>query len=510
MSRREQKGSPYYQKLPCCLLITDSVLDSYLTLAFAIFTRTVRGRRANEIERNSTTKMSSSASVSVPRREGEKAPTSRNMVRVVHTESTDTDNTDDFVSRYQHPQSGKLPPMKPHGSQMTYSMAYSPYQHVPAPRPTPHQLQSVVTTSFSTEERDEPGMARKGYLVDQRSVRVERRLDTVERRESSGGERDDRPQMSSQHTPPPASPARVPPSPGNQVHQGRPLPLHRAHTTGDYYPSSTPLKRNFYHHARQHESYNPELPPDFVPPKRAKANPPPRREALVSPTGPHGKQASSPHGWYPRTSSWEAEEQYHRQLSRAQSFPSSPSWNGQPHRLHASPRVYGKDGHPTNPTEYVQITPSRDNETSSDQWHQRPRSHWSLPSPTAASSSRFWGRDARATSREDDMDYEAEQRRRLAFAPPPYSPNVFRQHHVQYTESQGATDKMQMVADAAVAAEGGHNPRYSVTGHRSTQDSLSPRNGPNTEGLTLLALPEDNISLSETLCVVREVRLHAS
>ena len=427
------------------------------------------------------------------------------MVKVVHTESTDTDNTDEYVSRYQHPQPGKRPPMSPPGSQRAYSMPYSHYQQTPAPRPTPRQLQSVVTTSFSTEERDEPGMVRRGHPVDQRVVRGERRVDAMERRDSSGGEQDAQSQTSSQHTPPPAPPARVPPSPSSHMHRGRPLPLHRAHTTGDYYPSSAPMKRNFYHHARQPDSYNTEVPPDFVPPKRAKANPPQKREVIVSPTSPPRGQASSPR-WYPRASSWEAEEQYQRQLSRAQSFPSSPSWN-QPHRRQTNPRDYRADDHPVDPTDYVQITPSRDTEIASSHWHPSHGSQWSLPSPRAVPSPRFLGRDGRSTSREDGMDYDVEQQRRMAFEPPPYHSNVFRQHPEQYMSHQGATDKMQMVADAAAAAECGRNSRYGTTAPRPVQESLSSGSSSNMEGLTLLALPEDKISLSETLCVVREVSL---
>jgi hypothetical protein len=54
-----------------------------------------------------------------------------------------------------------------------------------------------------------------------------------------------------------------------------------------------------------------------------------------------------------------------------------------------------------------------------------------------------------------------------------------------YTSRSGSDDKMQLVMDAAAA-----------TGDHSISDS---------QNLMILALPQDRASLSETLCVVREV-----
>jgi hypothetical protein len=328
-----------------------------------------------------------------------------------------------------------------------------PHPHYPGDMESRPQrsLQAVVTSSFSLEnERDD--MGRSG--MHHRMLAPENRYESREARhdmERQGvDERDERHYHDYE-----------------RHHHGNAMPppidhrqyIQKSFSTG-YHSNGGLLKRSYYHHSHQSDCQQlPEqLPADFMPPsgpKRMKANGTAGIEVLVTPR--------SPQEWYSQ-GSYEAEQESYARLTQrpSRSFPPPQNWSHQ-QSPSGNPMSNGGNGH---------ILPSG---SSIDEAEYSARA-WP---PAATSQWTSFATRQQATHRQpapDAMDHSPR--------------GSFEVQQPYYVGRSGAEDKMQLVVDAAAA-----------TG------DLRPACG-NEEGLFLLALAQDRIALSETLCVVREVSYH--
>jgi hypothetical protein len=356
-----------------------------------------------------------------------------------------------------------IPPTRTH-------LGYAPpssYSHQYPPRQLqsrPHRgLQAVVTSSFSEEESMRRMMAPDDrYETRERGHEMER--EGMEERDDVYYHDYDRPISSNKHHHS---------SPANH-HQY----IQKSFSTG-YQAKDAPLKRSYYHHSHPSEGeLTPgQLPPDFMPPavahKRVKVGGSNRGEVIVTPRS--HPQAE----WFPQ-GSWEAEQEHYSRLTRhhSRSFPPPQNWTQvQQHNPANSPMRLGQER---------EIEPSRSKmspieerdyghkatwQPAAQQWNGGP------PRVVPSHNYRYW-----ESKPEDAMDHS------------PRGSFDTNHHHQSpyYPTRSGSEDKMQLVVDAA-AATGDHRPIH---------DSK--------EGLFLLALPQDRVSLSETLCVVREVRLNSA
>jgi hypothetical protein len=185
-----------------------------------------------------------------------------------------------------HPQryQGVLPPPSPHGHQSKYNapMMYGYHHSNTQTMPSQHQLQSVVTTSFSVEEeRDESrSVEHRQGAMDIRGAR------THEIHGQTGWNSvPDREEGRHQHHQDYSNTAEMSPSTRTSS-MGRPPFIHRAYSTGhqEYFTQPESMKRSFFHHAPPSDSYSGgQLPAEFMPPKRAKMTPSTNREMMPSP-----------------------------------------------------------------------------------------------------------------------------------------------------------------------------------------------------------------------------------
>jgi hypothetical protein len=407
----------------------------------------------------------------------------------------------------QHYQ-GTFPPPSPHGRQSKYnpSMMYG-YPPNTQTMPSQPRLQSVVTTSFSLEEdRDESsrnGVAMHGSPVQHRQGAIDIGGAWHHENHTQPGwnippDRDGR----NQHHLDYSNAAKIAPSPRNPS-MGHPPFLHRAYSTGnaEYSPSDSQMKRSFFHHARPSDSYSGHLPAEFMPPKRAKMTPSTKREMMPSPQGQHDS--------FQRATSWEveaAERGYHR----ARSFPPPQGWAG-PHHQPPSLSPLGHNSRQFSPKGYPQVSPLNETESPSERWHRGPSSPWASPSTPSV---RFWDSSAHVnetrddngsqrtnkTADREDQDPESNIRRNITFERP-HDSGAFHSQSAYHTTGPSVGDKMHLVADAAAAAER----NLPAEGQLAIRE-CSPRGTPDRAGesVLLLALAKDRISLSETLCVVRD------
>jgi hypothetical protein len=287
---------------------------------------------------------------------------------------------------------------------------------------------------------------------------------------------------------------------------------------------SEPLKRSYYHHSRPSEaqpaSAPASLPADFMPPKRVKVKEGPRGEVLVTPRSPSDIEAGARQGeWLGRGQTWESleEEPYNPRgaMGRNQSFPPQhPSWSKQHPPL--GYRVEDPHGH------HVHVSPGRESDHSPRSAWQSARASsldWATPPPSGrppVPQYRYWDSPEPETPPGGAGQYHPRwesmpehDRPRLPYhhargdsrgslyhsdMPSPKSHYHQRDPPPYYTpepsyESRrmiAPSSKVQMVMDAATLSRD----------HRTET----------SDGLLLLALPQDRVALSETLCVVREVR----
>lgn len=350
---------------------------------------------------------------------------------------------------------GGRPPMSPYTSHVSHPKPYRQYpeHHHGTPHST-HNIQSVVTSSFSSEERDTTA-TRSGET----SESGERREDS----HSQSREHEWQARLPKQQT-------ELMPSPSHQMAQPRVVP--RAYSTGAYYSShSHAMKRNYYHHI-QSEEYKPDLPTDFLPPKRAKITNSARPDTVVTPR--MQEEEGALRDWCGQQGgSWQQDEgsRYKYLNGRSHSYPVPPTWQG-PYYHPSAPVVFGQPGYPI-------VSPHGPREEGL--WHSN---KWSGPSPSSA-----WTSPKRSSSSWSSPRKLDDGRNAPPF--PQISPDG-KMDLMAKAVSYASTKE-----DTSMTSEG--DMRFGVDGDSRTLTL------PTGETLLLLALPQDRVSLSETLCVVREV-----
>jgi len=331
--------------------------------------------------------------------------------------------------------------------------------------------------------------------------------------------------------------------------------------------SSEPMKRNYYHHSRPSDvqtvqsQQQAQVHPDFIPPKRLKVNDSPRAgEVVITPRTPGTAGASGgvegggggaggggvmrpPREWVNRAPTWESAEDgdpYGSRFSRAQSFPHQQQnppcpWSPSSNKAQSPMSSFRYDPQQHQQKDYAHVSPHSDSEPSPRGWHHPGSPDWAL-SPTSGRNlpngsmppyREFWDSSSHSNGNSggsmtprggwddgtmhrhheqkpptgigsmsysmscDSKSQEPMPYQRKPPPPPMYYGAQGGSPHQQALGNgrPGMEDKMQLVMDAAAATAG---------------DVATPLKNLN-EPLLLLALPQDRVALSETLCVVREV-----
>lgn len=418
--------------------------------------------------------------------------------------------------------------------------------------------------SFEEERDDFSGRARdpryashgnnnQGYYRHQGSPPAESRFaeDRQDMREGSEQARDQAYHASPQGGYVMVNPSMVPPSPSSK----RSIDEMTSQDSSDmstsaptFQPPSDNLKRSYYHHSVPGDRGS-SLPPDFIPPKKSKiGKSPPRHEKVLTP-----RRSGASQGYFNRTHSWSSQDGAgygppHQQVRKTNSFPDSAAWNDG--RMEQSQGYYG--GHQGGQPDYNPPQDQRSPQSafrgvtsprSSSQGHQPYYPSFSPPenanwhgshetnwAQTAASprnepgSSPSWGgimgrhsqqkqRDdtpARTPYRDGHTPTESEMRRQVTFESG--SGEVDGYHRRTYSHgNQGHPHYPPPASPSARKQKSSHTTESSQK-HRF-HNTLPPVMESRQEGqpvradgssILLLAQPEDRISLSETLCVIRE------
>lgn len=286
---------------------------------------------------------------------------------------------------------------------------------------------------------------------------------------------------------------RVPPSP-----RGEQQPyIHRSHSAGGPVPPSYrgqgPLKRSFWHHSRPGEEYQ-SLPNEFMPPKRSKVTNSPggrSREYIVTARGHDDHYASdrqapppaasrSP-GWFNRAMSWEASrDDYYNREPGSKVYTGSWSSRSPPYR-EGAPTSHWSDA-PTMPSPRGRFGPESGYEDGQmwGRWHQSDEyNNWSP----------LQNRDEIDTSKRMAAD---QHHNRVSFEREMYRQGTFESNHEM-------EPPMRFVPGPPRPMEQIHSMMQARPQALASEVDRIPGS------IRLLALPEDRISLSETLCLVREV-----
>jgi hypothetical protein len=420
----------------------------------------------------------------------------------------------------------------PHG----YSYPSPP--HYPYSR---HHLpiQSVITTSFSMEEEREDGISRHRASLDEYRSSEEHHSDS---REAPNHVRSQPPQGREPphygrelppihendrdlYAPPPmARPGRVPISPRNAVND-RPY-LQRTHSAGGPSPAPPsyrgqgPLKRNFWHHARPGEEYPPSpLPHDFMPPKRTKIDSP-SKDYVVAPRHPEEQmyppERHRPSGYFNRSMSWgegsREQAEYYQRGPSSKSYPAP--WERHHHPSTPSYRG-GEMGSHWSDAPQLPMSPPRSHYSPSEANvpYERSGAPWSHPRawhPHMSPDDQHWGGAQRRDEAESkhswpDMRDDGEVRRQATFESTSDQSDPYH-HHPTPLRMIGPPQPLHGLESKT---RGYGPPSFAMDNRMVTDGSLGAEaEPPKMDGpVRLLALPDDRISLSETLCVVREVRL---
>lgn len=299
--------------------------------------------------------------------------------------------------------------------------------------------------------------------------------------------------------------ARAPPSPGGDA-----TFLHRSLSNASSmasYRSHASLKRSFWHHARPGDDFGASLPKEFLPPKRSKVTPPSPRthEYIVTARPSHhahedvyhserqGAPARSP-GWFNRAMSWEASrDDYYQRDQPSKVY--TGSWSSRsPPSSYRDERggVHWTDA-PVMPSPRSRYSPQAESsyETSSPgqsyaRWHPEEEHGWGHPV---------------ILTRDEAPKQLGEARERGSF-------DVEMRRQGTFESASDGEPPMRFVSGPSINM----TPRgmEALQGTSLSMRDVMPMAGPAPErqkdGTLLLALPDDRISLSETLCLVREVR----
>lgn len=408
---------------------------------------------------------------------------------------------------------GGMPPAYPsRRSDRAYrSSSFTPTYRGPSQNSS--RLQSVVTSSFSLEDEREDVAGPRGYYGNQRHVEEHRHptepLRQPEEREMAVRDEYNReaasapPHMYDGRAPPSnmQKPIRIPPSPGDSI-QDEMVPV----VGSPKVSPEGPLKRSFWHHARSDggvQQHPPSMHPAFVPPKRAKVGTGRKEREVVMIPRTHCEGAEYGQG---RGNSWAGPDEDPR-------YQSQFSWSRQPSSSYGNyPEEF--DEHNSYNRSWSMDEGSRNGafravgrgprlyQSNSNISHQG-----SFPSPRApppsqwASSSRMesyewspnshdqWHRDdvesMRGRSYSRDTSWDDRDNRQVTFEHGgPY------RHYDYYGSNKGAPPQVP--------------PRSILRRNNSMVDDIHQpsmhRDGPRM----FLGQPEDRISLSETLCTIRE------
>mmetsp|Transcript_12998 Transcript_12998/g.19125 ORF Transcript_12998/g.19125 Transcript_12998/m.19125 type:complete len:1140 (+) Transcript_12998:154-3573(+) len=376
------------------------------------------------------------------------------------------------------------------------------------------RLQSVVTSSFSLEDEREDVAGPRGYYSNQR-LPDEHRHPTEPTRQGEEREMAARDDYNREGAPGPPShmydgrappsnmqkPIRIPPSPGDSI-QDEILTV----VGSPKVSPEGPLKRSFWHHARSDggvQQHPPSMHPAFVPPKRAKVGTGRKEREVVMIPRSHGENGDYGQS---RGNSWSGPEEDPR-------YPSQYSWN----RQHSSsfgnypeefeePNTYGRSWSMEESSRngafrsvgrgprLYQTNSSISPQGSFPSPRPPPPSQWASSSRMdsyewSPSSQDQWHRDdvesMRGRSYSRDMSWEDRDNRQVTFDHGgPY------RHYDYYGSNRGAPPQVP--------------PRSILRRNNSMVDDIHQssmhRDGPRM----FLGQPEDRISLSETLCTIRE------
>ena len=509
--------------------------------------------------------MASSSSSGEHRMEDGRQDFAHQMLRLSRSASLDAGDRHYSAQKgmpppYQHPPKGyggyRMPPVgyPGHGSQQ---MAYhhQPHHHHFQPQTRhPQRLHSVITSSFSVDdEREDVGDRFRGYATRKRHAAADesRHPEGPANREGAdeemAEEREAQQRESFRREPPvidgrvqapddakAAKPVRIPLSPAEGGHararqQEQTTPM-AAHTTK---VSPDSLKRNFWHHSRPVDMSSPKsVHPAFVPPKRAKTrgDDRKRKEVVISPRTPRNESTPGSSSGYGPMDHWggRPEEEhiynntpYHKPplpVPWARNRPSPPygyydvkrassmdefgrSWSSEEPSFGRAPVDRASQSafrsiHNRFPqvVQFQQPLPRQGSfpPPISRQWRGSFDGSWgSMPptqsDPAAWNSMHPQHRDdvdsrdlrSRSYSREmpwDERDSEMRRSYDNSFHRVPYYP-----HQPQVDSSNPLNSPSNMLKPGSDIAK-------------------TDRDGP----LALLAQPEDRISLSETLCTIRE------
>lgn len=267
------------------------------------------------------------------------------------------------------------------------------------------------------------------------------------------------------------------------------------------------MKRSFWHHAKTNEEFLPSLPNEFMPPKRMKMNPP-RKEFVVtarlhpeemSPSERHisGPSRQPAGNYFNRATSWEAREEYYHRAPSGKPYQGSWSRHSPPSYREGDAGQHWSDAPPM-PSTHGHYSPSEGGHYDAP-WHQS--RGWQQPHPDDHS----WAPPPQYRDEAPQYRDEANSDQGWADSREGYHVEVRRQSTF---ESGSENDSYLQPAIREMGAQ-----RRSYPPSHGVQDfhgQSAPHMDSKSEPTRLLALPEDRISLSETLCVVREVRIFQS
>lgn len=415
-----------------------------------------------------------SSSVNEERHQTEDGYPRRPFVTDSAARSMSLDSRDEFSIPHDQPMFDHKMQPSPNSPQVHHAnMEYQRFPPIYRRLPSRH-LHSVVTSSFSIdEERDDTP---RGYMRGREHTR-EPRVDNDERRHDG----DECNGWNTGTTGGAGYFVPTTPSPKCSAMSSHPF-LQRSYSTSGYFAQSEAMKRSYYHHSLPpNHQYPGHLPPEFMPPTKRTRHEPIRKEIIVSPRD-------------------ESHPETGRVVHRAHSFPAPPSWvathyqprssqhpppTSSPHHQASSPMAFMGSNHGV-PEQYAQVSPASEVDESPRSWRSDPS--WNPSSYPRQTGSHFW-----ESPRNNDVDCSTRQK--SAYHTADFSPRVSHDEDSKpAARSSTGDEKMRMMVEAAAAA----NSALSDNALSEKASTSLSHTG------MLLALPDDRVSLSETLCVVRE------